>query len=693
MKQFLFLVILFLGAYAQGQQQKNVDFTTAKIDLTLNSDVKSISGAVVYQFKALEKTNTFFLDAKNMDFTEVKLNNKPVKYEVDAKKITIKKKLKKGTKHTLSFNYSAKPKQTLYFIDESENSSFKQIWTQGQGKYTSHWLPSFDDMNEKVEFDVTISFDKNYEVIANGRLTNKQITESNAKWHFDMEKPMSSYLLALAIGNYEKKELRSNSGIPIKLYYYPEDSLKVEPTYRYSKEIFDFLEAEIGVLYPWKVYKQIPVKDFLYAGMENTSATIFSDAYMVDSIGFLDRNYVNINAHELAHQWFGDLVTEVDSNHHWLHEGFATYYAYLAEKELLGDDYFYWKLYDTGYQLQRQSDKGVGESLLNPKASSLTFYEKGAWALFALQSQIGEQAFKKGMKTYLEKYQFKNVTVTDFLSEMKLASGQDLSDYKEVWLTAKSFPKEKARNLLRESSKSIASFYKMQRELSTTKKNNAKILDRYWKKSTSIQEKKHILKHYSKSISENLKQSIFASNNVELRQALLLATDKIDPKNKANFETFLTDKSYATIENALYKLWIRFPEKRADYLNTTKGVIGFKEKNVRQLWLALAILTNGFEAENKQNYLKELRSYTAPKYHFEARQIAFSYLKDLFNFDNENLKDLLKATNHQSWRFKKFARSLVDELLKKDTYLKKMKSVLSELNPDEKRYIDTKLKQ
>ena len=162
--------------------------------------------------------------------------------------------------------------------------------------------------------------------------------------------------------------------------------------------------------------------------------------------------------------------------------------------------------------------------------------------------------------------------------------------------------------------------------------------------------------------------------------------------DKENFETFLTDKSYVTIENALYKLWIRFPEKRADYLNATKGIVGFKEKNVRQLWLALAILTDGYDAQNKHNYLKELRSYTAPKYHFEARQIAFSYLKDLFNFDKENLKDLLKATNHQSWRFKKFVRTMVDELLKKDAYLKKMKSALNELNPGEKRYIETKLK-
>lgn len=692
MKQSILLAALFYSIFVFGQHQSNVDFTSATTKLSIDSSLKNINGIVTYHFTALEKTDVFFLDAIKMEFTEVVLNNKPIKYTVDDKKITFRKKIKKGKNNTLSFKYKAKPKQALYFIDKTENSSFTQIWTQGQGKYTSHWLPSFDDMNEKVEFDLTITFDTDYQVIANGELINKQTNETTTTWHFNMEKPMSSYLLALAIGKYDKKELRSVSGVPIELYYYPEDSLKVEPTYRYSKKIFDFLEAEIGVSYPWKVYKQIPVKDFLYAGMENTSATIFSDAYVIGSIGFLDRNYVNINAHELAHQWFGDLVTEVDSNHHWLHEGFATYYAYLAEKELFGEDYFYWKLYDTAYQLQRQSSKGTGESLLDPKASSLTFYEKGAWALFALQSKVGQQDFRKGVKNYLEKHKFKNVTVSDFLSEMQLASGQDLSDYKEVWLDAETFPIDKAKTILRESSKSVSDFYKMQRELSTTKKNNASIIDRYWKESKSTLQKKQIIKYYSKSLSNNLKRSIFSSGNVELRQALLLATDKIDQVNEADFETFLTDKSYVTIENALYKLWIRFPENRVDYLNATKGIIGFKEKNVRQLWLALAVMTDGYDTEHKQTYLKELSSYTSDKYHFETRQLAFSYLNDLFGLDSKNLKDLLRATDHHSWRFKKFARNMVDELLKKDTYAKKIKSILNELNPDEKRYIETKLK-
>ena len=189
---------------------------------------------------------------------------------------------------------------------------------------------------------------------------------------------MSSYLLAFGIGNFRKKTIRSSSNIPIELYYEPKDSLKVEPTYRYSREIFDFLENEIGVPYPWQNYKQIPVQDFLYAGMENTGATIFSNTFMVDSTAFVDKNYVNVNAHELAHQWFGNMVTEESGEHHWLHEGFATYYAYLTEKEIFGEDYFYWHLLGTAKALGNFSEEGNGEALTDSGAGSLTFYEKGA---------------------------------------------------------------------------------------------------------------------------------------------------------------------------------------------------------------------------------------------------------------------------------------------------------------------------
>ena len=173
--------------------------------------------------------------------------------------------------------------------------------------------------------------------------------------------------------------------------------------------------------------------------MENTSLTIFSDSFVVDSIGFVDKNYVNVNAHELAHQWFGNLVTAKSGEHHWLQEGFATYYALLAEKEIFGDDYFYWKLYQSALQLQALND-GKGESLLNPKASSLTFYQKGAWALHVLRTKVGEKSFKNAVQRYMNTYKFKSAETNDFIKIVEAESGQNLNAFVKIWLEAPQLP-------------------------------------------------------------------------------------------------------------------------------------------------------------------------------------------------------------------------------------------------------------
>ena len=150
-----------------------------------------------------------------------------------------------------------------------------------------------------------------------------------------MNQPMPSYLLALVVGDYSYTLEESRSGVPLYNYYHKKDSMFVEPTYRFSKVIFDTLESEIGIAFPWELYRQVPVHDFMYAGMENTTLTIFSDTYLRPKEDFDFTNYVNVNAHELAHQWFGDMVTATSGTHHWLQEGFATYYALLAEKAIL----------------------------------------------------------------------------------------------------------------------------------------------------------------------------------------------------------------------------------------------------------------------------------------------------------------------------------------------------------------------
>jgi len=307
----LFL-LLFCINYCVAQQIEYVDFLTCKAELMILPVKKEVRGVVNYSFKIKKNTDSIFIDAKNMDIDNVYFKKRKASFKVTNQKLWLFKKFKKNSEYTVSFNYEAHPKKAMYFIDwehQDHPEANPQVWTQGQGKDNSNWIPSFDDMNEKVEFDLTISFDKNSEVIANGKLVSKQERSNSVyTWNYDMQQPMSSYLLAVAIGKYNMRTKVSNSGIPLSMYYYPKDSLKFEPTYRYSKQMFDFLEEEIGVPYPWQNYKQVPVKDFLYAGMENTSTTIFSDAFVVDSTAFIDKNYVNVNAHELAHQWFGDLV-------------------------------------------------------------------------------------------------------------------------------------------------------------------------------------------------------------------------------------------------------------------------------------------------------------------------------------------------------------------------------------------------
>src|SRR5699024_1740177 len=188
-----------------------------------------------------------------------------------------------------------------------------------------------------------------------------------------------------------------------------------------------------------------------YAGMENTTVTIFAESLVTDSIGFVDQNYIRVNAHELAHQWFGNLITQNTSSDHWLHEGFATYYALLAQREIFGEEMFYYKLFEKAEKLKEESDKGKGEALINPKAGYLTFYDKGAWALHILKEQVGEANFKKGVKAFLEKYQFQNVEIQDFISIMEKQADTDLSEFTDNWLKQTAFPAAEALASLKKS--------------------------------------------------------------------------------------------------------------------------------------------------------------------------------------------------------------------------------------------------
>ncbi|MEJ2584237.1 MAG: M1 family metallopeptidase, partial [Robiginitalea sp.] len=341
---FLFLLVLPVFGSAQVD---GYDFIHARIRIAPDPVQERIEGEVLYEFESTGTPDSIRLNARNMTFSGVDLDGRPAAYSTTSDELLIKSP-GTGGKHTLHIFYRASPVQAVYFLGWKDSlEGNEQIWTQGQGKDSSHWVPVVDHMQEKVEFDMTVLFDPGFQVVSNGRLIETSAEGGKTRWVFDMAKPMSSYLLAFAVGRFDALSWESSSGVPLEGYYPEGDSVKARWTYRYTPEIFEYLEREIGVPYPWGDYKQVPVRDFLYAGMEKTGATFFSDRYLVDSLGYTDANYINVNAHELAHQWFGDLVTETDASEHWLHEGFATFYAYEAESALLGTDQIHWKLFDT----------------------------------------------------------------------------------------------------------------------------------------------------------------------------------------------------------------------------------------------------------------------------------------------------------------------------------------------------------
>ena len=667
MRYFLVLFITFLSLSAKAQQTEIVDFTSvyAELDLRTNQSHQVVA-SVDYTFDILKSTDSIYLDAKGVMVYYSSLNSKTIKVYNDGNKLWIKSEFKPSKNNKLKLQYKVNPKKAMYFVDKANSY---QIWTQGQGKYTSHWLPSIDDMNDKIVFDLSIAADKDYQVIANG-VHNAELSQKEANlWFYKMQKPMSSYLVALAIGKYDKQVITSKSGIPIELYYYPEDSLKVEPTYRYTKQLFDFLEDEIGVPYPWQNYKQVPVKDFLYSGMENTSCTIFSDDFMVDDIGFVDKNYVNVNAHELAHQWFGDLVTETSGTHHWLQEGFATYYALLAERDVFGDDYYYWRLYEYAQELITQENAGEGTKLLDPKSSSTTFYKKGAWVLHMLKEKVGEQAFKKAIKNYLETYAFKNVETKNFINEVEKASGKDLTVFVNTWLLSKTLPYDAMIRHLKSESDAVNGYLQIDCEVYASK--CSEYLTSYLFDNSKI-----------KVVSQmpNKIQAKDFKNSVKVRQAIAQYVRKIPLALQSEYESLLQDKSYATIEAALYNLWANFPRKRNLYLDQTKKVYGFNNYNVRVLWLALAIATPDYEPNNTEAFYNELVQYTDYKNSFTLRQNAFDTLASLGLFNEKALVNLIQASTHHNWRFKSFAKQLLELLSENEKY----KSIISNLQDNQK---------
>jgi aminopeptidase N len=417
-----------------------LDFERLSLEIWPDGATGMVRGKVTHYFHCLRPAvDSFFLDAIKMDVQAMSLNGQPARYRVDSAGITVYASPALQWEHTdsLTIEYTAHPSRGLYFIgwNDPRGMSRKQMWSQGEGIDNRYWIPLYDEMNDKVQSEMTVHYDSGYQVLSNGKLVSHGVDAAGlGVWHYSLSHPQAPYLIMLGIGKYGIEERRSASGVPLHLYYYPEWKNRVAPTYLHSADAMDFYEKEIGVPFPWESYSQIPVQDYMFGAMENTTATVFGDFYMVDSRGSLDRTYISVNAHELAHQWFGDYVTASSGAGSWLQESFATYYAQLFEREVFGADHFAWGQRGSGNAALEDSKHNV-LGVAHSESGGNRVYGKGAYVLDMLKYVLGSrEAYNKAVHHYLNKHGYGNVDSHDLLEAVEESSGMSLEWFWDEWL-------------------------------------------------------------------------------------------------------------------------------------------------------------------------------------------------------------------------------------------------------------------
>ena len=438
-KTFL-LFFLIVGSLIHAQ----TDFLNANLRLKLDTITEEVYGNA--KFSLVQSGPELYVNAVNFDILYVGLNNKKASYNYtnDTLHITTKPTTYNGDTSYLEIEYRAKPRKGIFFNGWNVEGAKKQIWTQGQGIDHRHWIPFKDDQRDKLITELSIGFNSKYQVLSNGKLLEKSTLGETTYWHYRISKPQSSYLLMLAIGEYELTTEKSKSNFALDNYIYP-STLDLYPTTFYQNQgIFDFMEAEIGRKFPWEVYRQVPVIDFQHGAMENTTATIFGDFFITDTNAFNDRNYTYVNAHELAHQWFGNYVTAEDSRSHWLHEGFATYYQWLSERNIYGEDKFDSERYLASQRIF-SATKTSKKSLSSPDAGSYRFYDKGAYLVFMISNELGRENYRNAIHEYLDSNAYSVVNSETLLYYLKKYGNEGFEDFYNYWLNHKEEPNLSAK--------------------------------------------------------------------------------------------------------------------------------------------------------------------------------------------------------------------------------------------------------
>lgn len=385
-------------------------------------------------------------------------------YENDSLKINLGKTFTLNDTYYVVVDYIAKPNEIkssgsnaitddkgLYFINPTGENPFKmpQIWTQGETQANSAWFPTIDSPNEKMTQEILMTVDDKFTTLSNGSLISsvKQVGGTRLD-HWKLDQPHSPYLAMMAVGEFKKVTDNPWNGKEISYYVekdYEQDAIAI---FGDTKEMIEFYSNRLGVPYAWPKYSQIAVRDYVSGAMENTSATLHGDFMVYQTKReMIDGKRGNmVIAHELFHQWFGDLVTAESWSNLPLNESFATYGEYLWEEYKSGRDaadYHHWQS-KQGYL---QSDKEVDLIRFNYKDKEDMFdgfsYNKGGQVLHMLRKAVGDDAFFASLKNYLETNKYKSGEIHNLRLAFEETTGRDMNWFFNEWFLNKGRPKLK----------------------------------------------------------------------------------------------------------------------------------------------------------------------------------------------------------------------------------------------------------
>jgi aminopeptidase N len=414
-------------------------------------------------------TDSVLLDAKGMDIKEVAIMKgtakSPLKYVYDGMQLNIKldKTYIADEKYTLYFDYTSKPNELkvkgseaitdakgLYFINPKgeEKNKPTQIWTQGETESNSVWMVTIDKSNQKSTQEISMTVPNKYVTLSNGLLTSKKVNADGTRtdnWKMDL--PHAPYLFFMGVGEFSIVK-DTYKGKEVSYYVEKEQEPYARRVFGNTPEMMQFFSQKLGVEFPWQKYAQMVGRDYVSGAMENTTATLHQESAYQNNRQLVDENsWEETIAHELFHQWFGDLVTAESWSHLTVNESFANYSEYLWLEFKYGLDAAYEHQVEDmqGYILSGSENKDLVRFYYADKEQMFdgVSYNKGGRILNMLRNYVGDDAFFKSLNLYLTTNKFKAGEAGQLRLAFEEVTGKDLNWFWNQWYYGSGHPKLK----------------------------------------------------------------------------------------------------------------------------------------------------------------------------------------------------------------------------------------------------------